>query len=79
MLPIKEVPGPQLLKRLPQQDNIPVQRQYSILHTLEAGSLIRTFIYYNDYCSHKIEKQAGERNNQTSGLLNVQSPYLTLD
>lgn len=78
MLPIKEVPGPQLLRRLPQQDNLPVQRQYFILHTLEAGSLIRTFIHYNDYCSHKIEKQAGERNNQTSGLLNVQSPCLKL-
>lgn len=58
-------------RHLPHQDNLPEQRQYSIVHTLEAGALIRTFIH----SSHKIEKQAGERNNQTSGLLKVQPPY----
>lgn len=34
---------------------------------------IKTFIYWDDYCRHKIEKQLCERNNQTSELLKIQS------
>ena len=65
-------------RHLPHRDKLPLQWQYSIVHTREAGALIRTFIHNNDYCSHKIEKQAGERNKQTSGLLKVPSPYWKL-
>ena len=64
-------------RHLSHWDNLPACPQHS-LHTLEAGSLFRTFIHWHDYCCHKIENQPCERDNQTSQLLKTQSPLLKM-
>lgn len=64
-------------RNLPHQGNQPVCTSAKFYSTHPgAGSHNQNLCHWDDYCSHKIERQLSERNNQTFGLLTIQSPLL---